>query len=100
MTQLAHGRCSGDSHTPGEARDNERAGNNDRGDKVDNDNGSDCNNNNGNRDDPTVMLPIVTRHKWSDSLARKTADAQSKVFDTGRKKPGGTRTEVLRTERE
>ena len=43
---------------------------------------------NNEREDPEISVPIATPHKWSDSQARKTSDAQSEVFDTGTKKPG------------
>ena len=98
VTQLAHGRCGSDSHTPGEVNNSKQTGSNDKGSEDSNNNGN-YNNNGGEREDPTVKLPTVTPRKWSDSLACKTVDAQSKVFDTGRKKPGGTRIETLRAKR-
>ena len=43
----------------------------------------------------SLPFPGNVSLKWSDSQARKTKDAQSKVFDTGRKKPGGMSLKAL-----
>jgi hypothetical protein len=36
-----------------------------------------------------MNAPGIISEKWSISQARKTSDAQFKVYNTGRRKPGG-----------
>ena len=80
--RFEHGRCGGDSHNQDGGNNNSDDGDNDR------------ENNNKQRERPEQHETMPRRStdtcdKLSSARARETMDQQSKVFDTGTKKPGG-----------
>ena len=86
---LVYGRCGGDSHTPGEATTNQETDHNEQSERHYEDGDKRKSDQRNEREGPEMNAHLVTPSKWSDSQARRTSDAQSEVFDTGTKKPGG-----------
>ena len=95
-----HGRCGVDSHKRKEKvghghaiNDGNQTSNNNNGenDKHDNNKNNGSDDEKGNRRHTSYVMnkPRIVSEKWSSFQARKTLDAQSKVYNTGRKKPCG-----------
>ena len=86
---LVYGRCGGDSHKPSKAKADQDREADEHDEGHNGEEGNSQNHHSNEREDPAITVPLVTSQKWSDSQARRTSDAQSEVFDTGTKKPGG-----------
>ena len=104
LPHLEDGRCGVDSHNRDEGGQVANKTNNDNNNGHDNDN-SNNNDNNDNGNDDYEHTPDIRQksgkisEKWSIFQARKTSDAQSKVYDRGRKKPDGIDYEDLKSQR-
>ena len=75
--------------------------NNNKNDKHNNNrnNGSDDDKGNHKHTSYVMNTPGIISEKWSSSQARKTLYAQSKVYNTRRKKPGGMNYSALTKQR-
>ena len=104
LPHLEDGRCGVDSHNRDEGGQDANKTNDENNNGRDDDN-SDKNDNNDDENGNYEHAPDVGREsgniseKWSTFQARKTSDAQSKVYDRGRKKPGGIDYEDLKSQR-
>ena len=99
-----YGRCGVDSHDRDEGGgdvNNINDGNSNRHDDENSyKNGSNDDENGDHEHAPNIRTESGSvSEKWSISQARKTSDAQSKVYDRRRKKPGGIDYETLKSRR-